>query len=174
MNSIWYDTHTHGYRPFFQDPITLFFIGRMPFLPPNQQRQSTESNMMMAQHNIQRVELLATAGPKMTWSNIPQDLNLHWHVQLNEGHVLMPQDTTVFQAVCNGVPFCCSVHSLTYIAPRGFYSSSKTKFSDFQSITQHSQTYTATHFSTESTQQFATPARIISACEFYQYQLLFV
>ena len=170
---IWHThTHTHGYRPFFRDPTTLFFIGRMPFLPPNQQRQSTESNMMMAQHNI-RVELLAIAGPKMTWSNNPQDLNLRWHVQLNEGHVLIPQDTTVFQAVCNGVPFCCSVHSLTYIAPRGFYSSSKTKFSDFPSITQHSQTYTATHFSTEST-QFATQARIISACEFYQYQLLFV
>jgi len=25
-------------------PTTLFFIGRMPFLPPSQQRQSTEGN----------------------------------------------------------------------------------------------------------------------------------
>ena len=25
-------------------PTTLFFTGRMPFLPPNQQRQSTEGN----------------------------------------------------------------------------------------------------------------------------------
>jgi len=25
-----------------QHPTTLFFTGRMPFLPPNQQRQSTE------------------------------------------------------------------------------------------------------------------------------------
>ena len=25
-----------------QYPTTLFFTGRMPFLPPNQQRQSTE------------------------------------------------------------------------------------------------------------------------------------
>jgi len=25
-----------------QHPITQFFTGRMPFLPPNQQRQSTE------------------------------------------------------------------------------------------------------------------------------------
>jgi len=25
-----------------QHPTTQFFIGRMPFLPPNQQRQSTE------------------------------------------------------------------------------------------------------------------------------------
>jgi len=27
-----------------QHPTTRFFTGRMPFLPPNQQRQSTESN----------------------------------------------------------------------------------------------------------------------------------
>jgi len=27
-----------------QQPTTLFFTGRMPFLPPNQQRQSTEGN----------------------------------------------------------------------------------------------------------------------------------
>jgi len=27
-----------------QHPITLFFTGQMPFLPPNQQRQSTEGS----------------------------------------------------------------------------------------------------------------------------------
>jgi len=27
-----------------QNPTTLFFTGRMPFLPPNQQCQSTEGN----------------------------------------------------------------------------------------------------------------------------------
>jgi len=27
-----------------QHPTTQFFTGRMPFLPPNQQRQSTEGN----------------------------------------------------------------------------------------------------------------------------------
>ena len=27
-----------------QHPTTLFFTGRMPFLPPNQQRQSTEGS----------------------------------------------------------------------------------------------------------------------------------
>jgi len=27
-----------------QNPTTQFFTGRMPFLPPNQQRQSTEGN----------------------------------------------------------------------------------------------------------------------------------
>ena len=31
-----------------QHPTTLFFTGRMPFLPPNQQRQSTEGKL---QHN---------------------------------------------------------------------------------------------------------------------------
>jgi len=28
-----------------QHPTTLFFTGRMPFLPPNQQRQSTEGKI---------------------------------------------------------------------------------------------------------------------------------
>jgi len=28
-----------------QHPTTQFFTGRMPFLPPNQQRQSTEGNL---------------------------------------------------------------------------------------------------------------------------------
>ena len=28
-----------------QYPTTLFFTGRMPFMPPNQQRQSTEGNV---------------------------------------------------------------------------------------------------------------------------------
>jgi len=32
-------TDNHAYHP-----TTLFFTGRMPFLPPNQQRQSTEGN----------------------------------------------------------------------------------------------------------------------------------
>ena len=27
-----------------QNPTTLFFTGRMPFMPPNQQRQSTEGS----------------------------------------------------------------------------------------------------------------------------------
>ena len=28
------------------DPTTLFYTGRMPFLPPNQQRQSTEGQLL--------------------------------------------------------------------------------------------------------------------------------
>jgi len=31
-----------------QHPTTQFFTGRMPFLPPNQQRQSTEGNSQMS------------------------------------------------------------------------------------------------------------------------------
>ena len=31
-----------------QHPITLFFTGRINFLPPNQQRQSAEDNLKMA------------------------------------------------------------------------------------------------------------------------------
>jgi len=30
-----------------QAPTTLFFTGRMPFLPPNQQRQSTEGKKQL-------------------------------------------------------------------------------------------------------------------------------
>jgi len=30
-----------------QQPTTQFFTGRMPFLPPNQQRQSTEGSTMV-------------------------------------------------------------------------------------------------------------------------------
>jgi len=29
-------------------PLQSFFTGRMPFLPPNQQRQSTEGNTVLA------------------------------------------------------------------------------------------------------------------------------
>jgi len=34
-----------------QHPTTLFFTGQMPFLPPNQQRQSTE-NVKMKSNEI--------------------------------------------------------------------------------------------------------------------------
>ena len=34
-----------------QHPTTLFFTGRMPFLPPNQQCQSTEGKTSQIQHN---------------------------------------------------------------------------------------------------------------------------
>jgi len=33
-----------------QYPTTQFFTGRMPFLSPNQQRQSTEGNLRQAEH----------------------------------------------------------------------------------------------------------------------------
>ena len=39
-----------------QHPATQFFTGRMPFLPPNQQRQSTEST-----------PLKSWRGPRMSW-----------------------------------------------------------------------------------------------------------
>ena len=34
-----------------QHPTTYFFTGRMPFLPPNQQRRSTEGNTLPVQVN---------------------------------------------------------------------------------------------------------------------------
>ena len=34
-----------------QHPTTLFFTGRMPFLPPNQQRQSTEGTQYNTEIN---------------------------------------------------------------------------------------------------------------------------
>jgi len=39
-----------------QHPTTQFFTGRMPFLPPNQQRQSTEGKTAKNQlHNKQSI-----------------------------------------------------------------------------------------------------------------------
>ena len=40
--------------------------------------------------------------------------------RLNEGHIfmLLARDTaTAFCAVCDGAPFCCSVHLLIHVAP---------------------------------------------------------
>jgi len=37
--------HLAADRQPHQHPTTLFFTGRMPFLPPNQQRQSTEGKI---------------------------------------------------------------------------------------------------------------------------------
>ena len=38
-----------------QHPTTQFFTGRMPFLPPNQQRQSTEGKVVNKQTNLEVV-----------------------------------------------------------------------------------------------------------------------
>jgi len=39
-----------------QHSTTLFFTGRMPFLPPNQQRQSTEGRKRVIQLNAIHLE----------------------------------------------------------------------------------------------------------------------
>jgi len=38
-----------------QHPTTQFFTGRMPFLPPNQQSQSTEGKVVNKQTNLEVV-----------------------------------------------------------------------------------------------------------------------
>ena len=43
-----------------QHPTTLFFTGQMPFLPPNQQRQSTEGNTKAKTCNIVCTNLIVT------------------------------------------------------------------------------------------------------------------
>ena len=48
-----------------QHPTTLFFTGRMPFLPPNQQRQSTEGTMLLT------VILIIISFPSPTHSFTP-------------------------------------------------------------------------------------------------------
>jgi len=40
-----------------QHPTTQFFTGRMPFLPPNQQRQSTEGQNITAYISYKSVSL---------------------------------------------------------------------------------------------------------------------
>jgi len=73
-----HNTHTTVLRPFFRDhpgepvpeenfwtlwstsTIPPFFTGRMPFLPPNQQRQSTEDKSTEV-HKLIAVEQLTIA-----------------------------------------------------------------------------------------------------------------
>jgi len=42
----WHQLHLAPDRQPRQHPTTQFFTGRMPFLPPNQQRQSTEQKFI--------------------------------------------------------------------------------------------------------------------------------
>jgi len=51
-NSLQTDNHA-------STPPLIFFTGRMPFLPPNQQRQSIEGNKLCKQTNIEQI---ATSG----------------------------------------------------------------------------------------------------------------
>jgi len=39
-----------------QYPTTQFFTGRMPFLPPNQQRQNTEGHQLNIAHGAKKTE----------------------------------------------------------------------------------------------------------------------
>ena len=51
-----------------QHPTTLFFTGRMPFLPPNQQRQSTEGTEQY------KLKLIKSDRPKAAGKQIPDTL----------------------------------------------------------------------------------------------------
>jgi len=48
----WLQTDNHA-----STSTTLFFTGRMPFLPPNQQRQSTEGTLHGALHGFKFQEI---------------------------------------------------------------------------------------------------------------------
>ena len=43
-----------------QHPTTLFFTGRMPFLPPNQQHQSTEGTTKLSKQQKMRLDIVVT------------------------------------------------------------------------------------------------------------------
>jgi len=48
-----------------QHPTTQFFTGRMPFLPPNQQRQSTEGNKSSILQQSRKWQIgLQASGPR--------------------------------------------------------------------------------------------------------------
>ena len=50
-----------------QHPTTQFFTGRMPFLPPNQQRQSTEGKWYIWSEVNNFPDVLLTALPSVLW-----------------------------------------------------------------------------------------------------------
>ena len=53
-----------------QHPTTRFFTGRMPFLPPNQQRQSTESNWVAKALKYYLLQLHIAYQIQTNWSNL--------------------------------------------------------------------------------------------------------
>ena len=56
-----------------QHPTTQFFTGRMPFLPPNQQRQSTEGNI----HNIHYQEIINDRSLYQYYSTVCPKISSH-------------------------------------------------------------------------------------------------
>ena len=59
-----------------QHPTTLFFTGRMPFLPPNQQRQSTEGMFVV---NTKHYSLQVT---KQLWCVVEVALQMCCNIHL--------------------------------------------------------------------------------------------
>ena len=68
-----------------QHPTTQFFIGRMPFLPPNQQRQSTED---MKSYSVIRTKL-----NQMVFKNV------HIIIDLQEKHIYATTQLQTFLRV---------------------------------------------------------------------------
>ena len=74
-------------------PYHSVFTGRMPFLPPNQQRQSTEGNIHLQVSRHQRYERFSAQG------------TLHLHSPLQSSGTLYRQISFQFSSLSN----CCYV-----------------------------------------------------------------
>jgi len=57
-------------------PTTQFFTGRMPFLPPNQQRQSIEGNTLRMEHTHNRLTAFC---PGLPGRPVPEEIFTHSH-----------------------------------------------------------------------------------------------
>ena len=78
-----------------QHPTTQFFTGRMPFLPPNQQRQSTEGHLVIGALQITDVIRYMTVSWVSTpqYSHKRQASNLHFPHCTRPHLLLLAQDT---------------------------------------------------------------------------------
>jgi len=74
--------------PAVQHPNTLFFTGQMPFLPPNQQRQSNKGNKFFKKTPINSDEMALTI--KRIWNGTAVDRE---YVELEGGMGSQTEDT---------------------------------------------------------------------------------
>jgi len=71
-----------------QHPTTQFFTGRMPFLPPYQQRQSTEGNKKISNYKKSTQNTALNTHKKRDYTNqysssIVQTVHCHQSLQYN-------------------------------------------------------------------------------------------
>ena len=86
-------------------PYHSVFTGRMPFLPPNQQRQSTEGNIHLQVSKHQRYERFSAQG------------TLHLHSPLQSSGTLYRQISFQFSSLSNCCYVCQTFAILFFFSP---------------------------------------------------------